>query len=194
MKYKTLFTAHLCEETGAVIIDPAVNQEVRVLPTIKTSPFEPEKSSEPDYSRLIGKWVKCIYVELGKNGLGKWFKVVGASKMFKDSIVIEHSQGVDGFNVKHFDLTDPRDTNPDEEERVIPFDIERWRSGNYVRVQTRGGELVKQLVAFEIEDGCPRLFGVVGKYVFNWLSSGRHINEDIEMADDLTLVIKGGAE
>jgi hypothetical protein len=193
MKYKTLFTAHLCEETGAVIIDPAVNQEVRIGFPQTGNP----QPSKPDYSRLIGKWVKCK----DNRGLEDWEvgKYYPVTAIFPDGDpIIPSSLGLNDCPIgwgganECFDLTDPRDTNPDEVERVIPFDLERWRSGDYVRVQVRDGAEVRQLTYFDYDGEFP-FRGIVRGDIRVWRSTGIvSLNEKTNT--DLTLVIKGGAE
>ena len=186
MGYKILFSAHLCDETGAIIINPAVNQEVRVMPMIKTSLFEPEKPSEPDYSHLIGKWIYCNHEDIEG-----WVKVISCSSIpFPQNLVVQKNGRYDGLHISHFNLKDPRDTNPDEAERVIPFDIERWRSGDFVRVQTREGDEVTQLVWLD----CTAIYPFVGVSYGNkreWMTNGRFL-EHQEDPRDLILVIKGG--
>jgi hypothetical protein len=84
-----------------------------------------EEPAQPDYA---GKWFKhvggqanhCCFTE------GKWYLCIGDIK--KDSAFIDDYGDKTGCNPEnhiYFDLTNPLDYNPNDVERIIPFDIER---------------------------------------------------------------------
>jgi hypothetical protein len=138
-----------------------------------------KEPAQPDY---LGKWVKCLW-PLHK---GEWAKIV-----VNDIVQVEFSDFKTGhFQIKWFDLTDIRDTNPDEVERIIPFDIERWRSGEFVRVQTRDGREVKQLTEFESVKFGERFSGVFNLSLKQWYEHGAFLDARIDDRD-LMLVVKG---
>jgi hypothetical protein len=77
-----------------------------------------------------------------------------------------------------------------EVERIIPFDIERWRSGEFVRVQTRDGREVKQLTEFESVKFGERFSGVLNSSLQKWYEYGAFLDARIDHRD-LVLVVKG---
>ena len=168
---------------------------------------EPQPEAKPDYSHLIGKWVK-YWLQQFKNHrfYGLWFRVNRV--VWKGERLIVYVDGWDdeegtvnnvGDGVNDlsccFDLSNPRDTNPDEEERVIPFDIERWRKGDYVRVQTRDG-----ISVIVFDTGIDGDYPIVGRKtdpedctVLSWQRNGIFHTEKMGQSFDLTLVVKGGS-
>lgn len=145
---------------------------------------QPEK---PDYSHLVGKWMRCSWGEY----YGKWVKFLGKTNGLPEIFNIE----VDGCRIEHLhiswlDLSNPRDTNPDEEERVIEFDIERWRKGDYVAVKTRDGREVTQLTEFKCESSHP-IGGVLEDIFKTWKATGE-LAINGKNNKDLMLVVKGG--
>jgi hypothetical protein len=77
-------------------------------------------------------------------------------------------------------------------ERVIPFDIERWRKGDFVRVQTRDEREVMQLTEFNCTDSYP-LRGVYNGVLGSWRTGGAYgFTERHKSRHDLMLVVKGG--
>jgi hypothetical protein len=78
----------------------------------------------------------------------------------------------------------------DDVERIIPFDAERWRSGDFVRVQTRDGREVKQLTEFESVKFGERFSGVFNLSLKQWYEHGAFLDARIDDRD-LMLVVKG---
>jgi hypothetical protein len=163
-----------------------IRKDGELIATIETHGDAVVVVHEPQpEENLIGKWVRCL-AGAGVAKRNAWYKCIGF-------------WGDKGLNFQDFwlswnfiDLSNPRDTNPDEEERVIPFDIERWRKGDYVRVQTRGGREVTQLTWFEVKHNFP-LFGVLNWTVESWKNNGHWTNSEMTNPIDLTLVVKGGS-
>jgi hypothetical protein len=166
---------------------------------------EPQPEAKPDYSHLIGKWVK-YWLQQFKNHrfYGLWFRVNRV--VWKGERLIVYVDGWDdeegtvnnvGDGVNDlsccFDLSNPRDTNPDEEERVIPFDIERWRKGDFGLIRTRNGKDIWKLEQFDCD--LTPLIGLVANHnaVSSWNENGCFVNDMTEHALDLTLVVKGGS-
>ena len=85
-----------------------------------------------------------------------------------------------------------------EVERIIPFDVERWRSGDFVRVQTRDGRLpdkfneVEQLKEYDCI--LTPLVGIIKGHtgVSCWGYNGKYGNLSEEHSHDLVLVVKEG--
>jgi hypothetical protein len=146
--------------------------------------------ANPDYSHLIGKWVRCIGGSVTSQISGKWYQVL---RNIFPGLVISDENGDNDYvwfyPNSSFDLSSPRDTNPDEEERVIPFDAVRWRKGDFVRVQQRDGREVMQLTKFECCDSYP-LRGVYDGELGSWKKDGAY--GLTESRYDLMLVVKGG--
>lgn len=135
--------------------------------------FNPEKQEEkpePDYSHLVGKWVRCYADARGLNlPVGKWSYVKGYDYQGDLIFEIEGSSSKFGWRRPEdtFDLTDPRDSNPLEPiETIIPFDYDRWKSGDYVRVVNGRGQEVKQLTEFD----CTNDFPMIGVVESKWES------------------------
>jgi hypothetical protein len=171
---------------------------------------EKREPANPDYSHLIGKWVRYQLEGYEQDSFfSKWGKI--ESVRFLDHDMIDGSITVKAglqftlhenpyfnhykeYHESCFDLSDPRDTNPDEEERVISFDIERWRRGDFIRVQTRDGIEVMQLTGFECCDSFP-LRGVYDGALGSWKKDGAYgLAERNKSRHDLMLVVKGGGE
>lgn len=74
------------------------------------------------------------------------------------------------------------------ETSTIPFDYQRWKSGDYLRVVTRNWRDVEQLVEFKCDDEF-RLYGVIDNSVEVWRLDGRYKNSFDEYAKDLHLEI-----
>jgi hypothetical protein len=163
----------------------------------------------PDYSHLIGKWVRyCLEGFESEFFFSKWVKIKSVrflrneteNGVVKPEGLHFRIYGNDCFNESleyHescFDLSNPRDTNPDEEDRVIPFDAVRWRKGDFVRVQMRDGREVMQLTEFECYDSYP-LRGVYDGELGSWKKDGAYgTAERNKSRYDLMLVIKGGEQ
>ena len=160
----------------------------------------------PDYSHLIGKWVRyCLEGFESEFFFSKWVKIKSVrflSSETENGVVKPEGlhfriYGNDYFNESPeyhescFDLSNPRDTNPDEEERVIDFDIELWRSRDYVRVQTREGMEVVQLTEFDCTDSHP-LIGIFDDRIQTWKLNGGWKVGGLITSVDLMLVVKGG--
>lgn len=96
--------------------------------------------------------------------------------------------------IKPVQFATDRDTNPDDDEHIIPFDIERWRSGDFVRVQTRDGREVEELKEFKCV-GTPLVALIEGQHgVVTYGIDGGFFIDDTERPEDLMLVVKGGGE
>jgi hypothetical protein len=164
---------------------------------------DPQPEVKPDYSHLIGKWVKMICESSPTVYTpNKWYKVFPDDNV-KTGIKIQDNLGANSFCatinkndyhgfVKKFDLSNPKDHNPDEQERIIPFDIDRWRKGDYVRVQTRDGRHISEIVLLNSINR--PLVGVIkgdGSPV-SWHVSGHIYSSCEDRHEDLTLVVKGG--
>jgi hypothetical protein len=168
---------------------------------------EPTKEpAQRDYSHLINKWVRYCYKGYEYYPFfDKWTQVKSVRFLAHDIMEGEevrisglqfklHDNGyfssLNEYNECCFDLTDIRDTNPDEVERIIPFDIERWRKGEFVRVQTRDGREVKQLTEFESVEFGERFSGVLNSSLQKWYEHGAFLDARIDDRD-LMLVVKG---
>jgi len=162
-----------------------------------------EESAQRDYSHLVGKWVKCVSDSL-YDLYGKWFKIsymdgFGDPYLAHCHLLTGKMVGVKGypFFKSSFDFSNPLDYNPDEVERIIPFDVERWRSGDFVRVQTRDGRLpdkfneVEQLKEYDCI--LTPLVGIIKGHtgVSCWGYNGKYGNLSEEHSHDLVLVVKG---
>jgi len=83
---------------------------------------------QPDYSHLVGKWVKATTSISGLITANKWYKITGlcdADRMpnFLDDDRIENGFNYNGTN-NCFDLTNPQDQNPDEVKKIlVPSEI-----------------------------------------------------------------------
>jgi hypothetical protein len=79
----------------------------------------------------------------------------------------------------------------DDVERIIPFDVERWRKGEFVRVQTRDGREVEQLKEYDCI--LTPLVGIIKSHagVSCWGYNGKYANLSEEHSHDLMLVVKG---
>jgi hypothetical protein len=151
----------------------------------------------PDYSHLVGKWVQ-YYLEgyEQESFFSKWVKIESVRTTKAGlQLTLHENPYLNDYEEYHescFDLSNPRDTNPDEEERVIPFALERWRSRDYVSVQTRDGQEVMDLTEFA---SIELLAGVIkgNRFTTNWLINGR-IDLFFDKPIDLMLVIKGGKQ
>jgi hypothetical protein len=188
---KPIYTAHRCEETGAIIITPAHGADVRIQHPISEAHSSVVVDMEQeDHSHLIGKWVKCV---TDKGGMispdeGEWVFVEGInSGDLNHHLKIKRSNGCVGlYPMDRFGLSDPRDENPDEpKETMIPFDLERWKAGEGIlRTETQGGDEVTNLTHFE--GMC--LIGKVNHSLGFWGESGKcnHFRPN----NDLTLIVK----
>lgn len=76
---------------------------------------------QPDYSHLVGKWIRCTELENGWNSffeVGQWYKVEGINNNRPQHKGFDfNSQSWAKFNF--FDLTNPQDTNPDEVKKIL---------------------------------------------------------------------------
>jgi hypothetical protein len=136
---------------------------------------------KPDYSHLIGTWVRCSE-NVYEAKRDKWYKV---RSLWQDKGL----DFVEGFWLRFdcIDLTDPRDTNPDEPiEKTILFDYDRWKSGDYVRVVNGNGNEVTELK--ELDFGDFPLVGVVCDVNENWRKSGVYF-ASLHSDNSLRLVI-----
>lgn len=105
MSYKVLFTASQ-DEQGTIIITPAEGVSVRVE----------QAEKKTDYSHLVGKWVRYTHKAQYCNAkTGKWYRVIdaigGTLSFATGSLNDENGWYNPG---RYFDLSDPRDTNPDQ--------------------------------------------------------------------------------
>jgi hypothetical protein len=77
---------------------------------------ENENKPTPDYSHLVGKWVKCMYSKSDAFTENKWYEFV---KIDEDGapLFIDNSGDENGYTIsttpKMFDLSNPLDYNPD---------------------------------------------------------------------------------
>ena len=153
-----------------------------------------EYTGGTDYSHLIGKWVK--YVHNGRIEIdncftyGKWYKCMNNPNDAKAFIDDEGDpNGYWHLNKNYFDLTNPRDTNPDKPIEVkIPFDASRMAEA--IRFETRDGFEVRSVVVNDIEiiryiTGFPDGFS----NALTWDKNGRH-NQHEESILDLFMVVK----
>lgn len=77
--------------------------------------------------------------------------------------------------------------------KKIKFNLERWQSGDFVRVETRGGKEVKQLTYFHEIDGDYKLLGVLdGGWASNHLDGSHARGGEDEL--DLFLIVKDDDE
>ena len=159
-----------------------------------------EEPAQMNYSHLIGKWVMRIGFSSHCYTQWKWYKVVSDENPATGIAIIDcDNYPISCYEsfVAQFDLTNPLDYNPDEVERIIPFDIERWRSGDFVRVQTRDGRLpdkfneVEQLKEYDCI--LTPLVGIIKGHtgVSCWGYNGKYGNLSEEHSHDLVLVVKG---
>jgi hypothetical protein len=144
--------------------------------------------AQRDYSHLINKWVKCSYFKYD----GKWVKILSKANGILDNyqIAIDGSR-IDHLHIKWLDLSNPLDYNPDEVERIIPFDIERWRKSEFVKVQTRDGREVEQLKEYDCI--MTPFVGIIKGHsgVSCWHENGCYSNIGEEHSHDIMLVVKG---
>ena len=78
--------------------------------------------AKPDYSHLVGKWVKCLDSrDSDRFTIGKYYQVVGDLNEVS-ALIDDHGlqNGFVGQNYLCFDLSNPLDHNPDE---VRVFDV-----------------------------------------------------------------------
>jgi len=169
-------------------------------PTIK---LLTEKPAQMDYSHLVGKRVKYVGKSDGVYTNGLYYEVISSDDQVsgigilddgddgsKTCFCTHSSNGWQDF-LSRFDLSNPLDYNPDEQERIIPFDIERWRSGDFVRVQTRDGRMVEQLKGYDCI--MTPLVGIIKGHagVSCWHENGCYSNIGEERSHDIMLVVKG---
>jgi hypothetical protein len=156
---------------------------------VKDGEMQNEEPAQ-DYSHLIGKWFQCICTNSVFFKLHNWYRCIGnPNEIFAFIDSSGDPNGFVGDNHIYFDLSNPRDTNPDEIERIIPFDIERWRTGDFV--QTRDGREVEQLKEYDCT--LTPLVGIIKGQagVSCWSYNGNYGNLSYEHSHDLMLVIKG---
>jgi hypothetical protein len=85
-----------------------------------------DELQNPDYSHLIGKWVKTLYDLIRGPQTNEWVKL---KKVYDFWVVLDMDNDQRDYDrtwqKDRFDLSDPRDENPDEPKEVrIPFSIE----------------------------------------------------------------------
>jgi hypothetical protein len=159
-----------------------------------------EYRPQRDYSHLIGKWVMRIGFSNACYTQWKWYKVVsddnpvtGISILDCDGDAIHSKDSDNDYTafVAQFDLTDIRDENPDDVERIIPFDIERWRKGEFGIIRTRDGRDVEQLTEYDCI--LTPLVGIIkGEAgVSCWDENGNYGNLSEQHSHDIILVVKG---
>lgn len=91
-----------------------------------------EAEEQPDYSHLVGKWVKCLHVGFSKAfTVDKWYKCVGIDEEDFAPKFIDDSGVENGFMLSStptfFDLSNPSDTNPDEKPLWEKANEAMWR-------------------------------------------------------------------
>lgn len=163
--------------------------------------------AQPDYSRLIGKWVRyCLNGLEDKPFFGKWAQIKqvedmgGSIEIWINELDVfgdlHHGSFTNDLHGTCFDLSNPRDTNPDEQiETRIPFSIERYDSGDFLRYETRDGREVKCVVLNDVENDFPvtgYLVGEKGPFCFN--TNGNSGDGFERISDLFMVVIKGGEE
>lgn len=85
----------------------------------------------------------------------------------------------------HASLRIREDQTP--KELKLPFNIDRWRANDFVKVVTRDGREVTKLTDFEVP--CWPLNGVVDGQKFTWTTEGRfHTGNNHH--NDLFLIVK----
>lgn len=94
----------------------------------------------------------------------RWYKTGERYKVLEDSKFYYTVSDTKTIVKKHCEII------PDT--TVIPFDIDRWKDGDFLRVVTRDGREVTQLVEFKVYSDTGNIYGVVGKIVRNWLIDG----------------------
>jgi hypothetical protein len=67
----------------------------------------------------------------------------------------------------------------------IPFDWDKWQTGNYV-CKTRDGRDVTQLVKFDTEEDIDTIYGVIDGFVESWDGCGFHLSRE-ENEEDILL-------
>lgn len=77
---------------------------------------------QPDYSHLVGKWVKCVGDMSNDCVIGKWYPVVSSRYSYitiKDEVENFEWNAQYLIENKLFDLTNPQDSNPDEVKKIL---------------------------------------------------------------------------
>jgi hypothetical protein len=151
-----------------------------------------DELQNPDYSHLIGKWVMSIESKWGFRK-GKWYK------MF-DSLVGELGALDENGEVhcfyrpkEWFNLTDPRDTNPDEPKEVrIPFSIERYDSGDFIRYETRDGRVPENVYVRKYRSNMWPVVVTLPDQLCVLSIGGYYTRAECKSVLDLLMVIKDG--
>jgi hypothetical protein len=75
--------------------------------------------------------------------------------------------------------------------KLIPFDLERWRAGDFKRVVTKGGQEISELTYFKsaTEDTYP-LVGVLENEVQSWAIDGTFLNIERSLLLNLVLEVE----
>jgi hypothetical protein len=168
--------------------------------------FEPKP--EPDYSHLIGKWVKYTHQEYKHdNWFGRWAQIKSCRYLEFDAyegcnlknagwqFKLQPNKFFDDFEEYHercFDLSNPLDYNPDEPKEVrIPFSADRMHEA--IRFETRHGSEVKCVVVNDVD----MMFYVTGfpdgfSNALTWDKNGRHDQHEESILDLFMWVKEGG--
>lgn len=162
--------------------------------------------AQPDYSHLIGKWVRyCLKGLEDKPFFGKWAQIKqvedmgGSIEIWINELDVfgdlHHGSFTNDLHGTCFDLSNPRDTNPDEPvETRIPFDPSRMKDA--IRYETRDGREVKSVVLNDVESDRP-ITGYLENNPTSWRVYGIYdatllsVNSE---SDLFMVVIKGGEE
>ena len=73
--------------------------------------------------------------------------------------------------------------------KKIPFNLERWQKGDFVRVETKKGDVVEQLHLFDV-DYRYRLYGVIGDSIMRYTEDGLYCGVTVGHIYDISLIIE----
>ena len=89
-----------------------------------------DAEQQPDYSHLVGKFVRCVERSGVSYSVEKWYLVnkldTDGMPMFTDNLGEKSSFTHEGTTI-HFDLSNPSDTNPDEKKVWEKANEKMWR-------------------------------------------------------------------
>lgn len=98
-----------------------------------------EAEEQPDYSHLVGKWLK--FVSLSERGFtkDKWYLVDKVDDSDGELMFTDDEGWKNGFfkgqTKTFFDLLNPSDTNPEEKKKIlVPSEIRIGRLGNTLTI------------------------------------------------------------
>lgn len=123
-----------------------------------------EAEQQPDYSHLVGKWVKCVDSYNGLVSIGKWYHIEQLD--YNSEISVRCNNGnlhscSKGNSANFFDLSNPSDTNPDE--KTV------WEKANEAMWKYGGGQRVASMDFLGSPDGFQDHFDKQWKHIRAYL-------------------------